>query len=77
MGKRGITVRHIGRSWPGMQPVIEEACPCEQAPCGLVSDDRISPLCGQHPVEAMRSIRQTHRAEECPGIPLHTIGKVG
>jgi hypothetical protein len=57
---------HIGRSWPGMGTPMEDQCPCPKAPCGLVSTDGMSPDCDQHPLGAIRTIRQSHRAEDCP-----------
>jgi hypothetical protein len=54
---------HIGRSWNGHY--LEDACPCQQAPCGLVAV--VSPGCSQHAPEATKTIRQRHLAEDCPG----------
>lgn len=55
---------HFGRSFEGHW--IEDACVCEQEPCGLISDDRRNPDCDQHTM--MKTIRQSHLSEECPGL---------
>lgn len=55
---------HIGRSWHGHG--IEDECPCPKAPCGLVVQDTVVEACDQHPWSACRTIRQSHRADECP-----------
>ena len=56
---------HVGRHWVGHE--IENRCPCVQAACGLVVSGEQAPGCVQHLVD--RSIRQAHRAEDCPGKP--------
>jgi hypothetical protein len=58
---------HLGRAWNGHD--IEDACPCEQAPCGLVVPDPAIP-CDQHnptnyPLSA-RTMRQMHWSSACP-----------
>lgn len=53
---------HIGRAWVGTR--IEDKCPCEKAPCGLVSVPH--PDCDQHTIR--KTIRQSHRAEDCPAL---------
>lgn len=55
---------HMGRSWVGH--AIEDECPCDKAPCGLVDAGRMSPDCDQHPHERTKTIRQMHYAEDCP-----------
>jgi hypothetical protein len=55
---------HIGRSWSGHG--IEDDCPCPKAPCGLVVQETVAETCDQHPLSARRTIRQSHRADECP-----------
>lgn len=55
---------HIGRSFNGTR--LEDNCPCPKAPCGLVIQDEIDPACTEHPGERAKSIRQSHRADECP-----------
>ncbi len=60
----GVDV-HFGRSWSGSP--LEDECPCEQAPCGLVTWSRIDADCPEHAAKAMKSIRQSHRVDECPG----------
>lgn len=58
---------HIGRSWPGMRPEMEEGCPCPKEPCGLVNVSKVVPDCPQHSLNAAKTIRQGHRPEDCPG----------
>ena len=58
-----ITGMHVGRHWTGCD--IEDRCPCDQAPCGLVISGRTDPTCIMH--AAGRSLRQGHPAGECPG----------
>jgi hypothetical protein len=57
---------HIGRSFNGTR--LEDNCPCKKAPCGLVIQDDIDSACTEHPAERAKSIRQSHRAEECPAL---------
>lgn len=58
---------HIGRSWTGHD--LEDNCPCPQAACGLIESGNISADCDQHPLRAYKSIRQGHRAHDCPMLP--------
>lgn len=58
---------HIGRSWTGHH--LEDACPCGKAPCGLVDTMQINEDCDQHTWSAAKSIRQMHRADDCPAQP--------
>ncbi|WP_050987906.1 hypothetical protein [Streptomyces sp. W007] len=58
---------HIGRSWAGPEH-LEALCPCPKAACGLVDRDNMSDVCKQHPPENMKTIRTSHRPEDCPGI---------
>jgi hypothetical protein len=58
---------HIGRSWDGHG--IEDDCPCPKAPCGLVVQETVSEACDQHPLSACRTMRQSHRADQCPAQP--------
>jgi hypothetical protein len=53
---------HIGRAWSGHE--IEDACPCEQEPCGLVATP--DPSCVQH--SRTKTIRQSHRADQCAAL---------
>lgn len=53
---------HAGRAWSGHE--IEDACPCPQEPCGLVSTP--DPDCVQH--SRTKTIRQSHRADQCPAL---------
>ncbi|MFB7479548.1 hypothetical protein ACFUEM_08640 [Streptomyces anulatus] len=57
---------HIGRSWGGPGD-CEALCPCPKAPCGLVDVDNVSEACTQHPPLRCKSIRTSHRPEDCPG----------
>ena len=54
---------HIGRSWSGTR--LEDDCPCEKASCGLVAI--IDDSCSQHSPFAIKTIRQSHAEEDCPG----------
>lgn len=56
---------HVGRSWTGHP--LEDICPCPQEPCGLIDSAKASPDCDQHPWRRAKSMRQGHRAEDCPG----------
>ena len=57
---------HIGRSFVGTR--LEDDCPCPKAPCGLVIMDGLGgdPDCPQHGLAASKTLRQIHRAEDCP-----------
>lgn len=54
---------HIGRSWSGTR--LEDDCPCEKAPCGLVAS--MDDSCPQHSPFAIKTIRQMHTEDNCPG----------
>lgn len=54
---------HTGRSWAGHAK--EDSCPCPKAPCGLA--DGYAPGCPEYDPAATKTIRQRHRAEDCPG----------
>ena len=54
---------HVGRSWTGHQ--LEDDCPCEKAACGLVA--YADPDCPEHDPQAMKTMRQGHKSESCPG----------
>lgn len=60
-----MSVRHIGRSFPGGN-WVEESCPCPQEPCGLIDQDKVDPRCTQHTWSAAKTIRQMHYLEDCP-----------
>lgn len=62
----GFAGMHIGRSWPGMQPDLEDECPCPQEPCGLIAVEKIDPNCPQHG-RGEKTIRASHLPEHCPG----------
>lgn len=54
---------HLGRAWRGHE--IEDACPCEQAPCGLVAF--FTQGCEHHDPAFIKTMRQGHTAGNCPG----------
>jgi hypothetical protein len=64
-----MTEMHIGRSWPGLEPHLENECPCPQEPCGLIAESKIDPDCPQHSWAATKTIRNSHDAGDCPGAP--------
>jgi hypothetical protein len=53
---------HHGRAWVGH--AVEDACPCPQELCGLVSTP--DPNCSEHSLLGMKTIRQSHPAADCP-----------
>lgn len=55
---------HYGRSW--MDTRLEDECPCEKAPCGLVDARFVNPDCLQHPFNRAQTIRQSHNSNSCP-----------
>lgn len=56
---------HIGRSFEGHS--LEDGCPCEKAPCGLVIyPEGIDNACAEHPVYRAKTLRQAHSKERCP-----------
>lgn len=58
---------HIGRSWTGTR--LEDVCPCPKEPCGLVDAEKALESCEQgHHWNRARTIRQSHRSDECPGV---------
>lgn len=56
-------IYHIGRSWSGTK--LEDDCPCEKAPCGLAISRDDS--CPEHSPLAIKTIRQMHTEDNCPG----------
>lgn len=56
-------IYHVGRSWSGTK--LEDDCPCEKAPCGLVAS--MNDSCSQHSPFAIKTIRQMHTENDCPG----------
>ena len=58
---------HVGRNWT--DHAMEDECPCEQAPCGLVDTENTNPECTQHPFGRSKTVRQSHMADECPDAP--------
>ena len=58
---------HFGRSWASHP--LEDACACPKAPCGLISGREINESCPEHALSAMKTIRQSHPEEACPGVP--------
>lgn len=61
---RAFSGNHIGRSWTTHQ--IEDGCPCEKAPCGLVVQDAVTEECREHHWSAAKSMRQSHPVDQCP-----------
>jgi hypothetical protein len=57
---------HVGRAFNNH--IIEDSCICAQEKCGLVNQDIINPHCDQHAITAAKSLRQSHRAEDCPAL---------
>lgn len=57
---------HIGRSFTGN--LLEEHCPCGNAPCGLVDTALIDAECVQHGPSVNRTLRQLHPADACPAV---------
>lgn len=57
---------HMGRSWSGSR--LEDACPCPQEACGLISGRRASPDCDQHRLGSGKTMRQIHVEDKCPGV---------
>ena len=59
---------HVGRAWTGH--LIEDACPCPKAPCGLaISTPGVT--CPEHnPADWIdsKTIRQSHPASDCPAM---------
>ncbi|MDG4832387.1 hypothetical protein O7627_24210 [Solwaraspora sp. WMMD1047] len=56
---------HVGRAFSGN--AVEQGCSCALAPCGLVDASRTDPACLDHPTSRARTMRQIHRASQCPG----------
>lgn len=71
-----MTEHHIGRSFPGLTPDIETACPCPKAPCGLVIREQVTEKCRQHHWSAAKTMRQSHPADRCPGAPAPSMSVV-
>ncbi|SEM70374.1 hypothetical protein [Streptacidiphilus jiangxiensis] len=59
------TRSHIGRAWEDTE--IENVCPCPQEACGLIDPMRAAPECDQHGPGTAKTMRQGHRADQCPG----------
>lgn len=55
---------HFGRSFVGSK--LEEICPCPQEACGLIDEEKVVPECPEHPWGRIKTIRQMHKAEDCP-----------
>lgn len=60
----GADTWHVGRSWTGHR--LEDGCPCSKGACGLAAEP-FDPTCLQHPQARAKTIRQGHRAADCPG----------
>lgn len=61
----GFTDLHISRTFTGHS--VEDACPCPQAPCGLVIVAAIVHTCPQHGKIGRGTILAMHEGEDCPG----------
>lgn len=57
---------HVGRSWEGHP--VEDECPCPKAGCGLVVFVEASPDCREHGFESGKTLRQSHREDQCPAV---------
>ena len=55
---------HMGRSWSGPDPDHFD-CECPRTECGLTTWGEWVPGCPYHGV--MKTIRQSHPADRCPG----------
>jgi hypothetical protein len=53
---------HVGRSWPGMFPDIEQRCPCPKARCGLAAPVA-EIICPEHSGDG--TLRQYHHVDDC------------
>jgi len=56
---------HYGRSFSDTR--LEDVCPCKKEACGLVSVEGVNSDCLEHPMGRMKTIRQAHMTEDCPG----------
>lgn len=71
---------HIGRHWPNAYraeargtndfPTIEAECPCPREPCGCIDVSKVDRGCGQHGVQAEKTMRTMHEDRDCPGAPV-------
>lgn len=57
---------HVGRAFAGNR--VERTCGCQLAACGLVDATGTDPGCPHHPVERGETMRQMHRASQCPAM---------
>ena len=62
---------HVGRSFSGND--IEQTCGCPLTACGLVDTLDLSPECEHHPFSRGKTLRQGHRAEDCPALPVEDL----
>ena len=60
-----LVVWHRGRGWEGHD--LEDSCPCPQEECGLIASTTTTGDCPQHGFAAAKTLRQSHRADQCPG----------
>lgn len=60
-----LVVWHRGRGWEGHD--LEDSCPCPQEECGLIASTTTTGDCPQHGFAAAKTLRQSHRATDCPG----------
>lgn len=49
---------------------IEAGCPCPKAACGAVDTRHTNPACQHHPADRGKTMRQMHRADQCPVKPV-------
>lgn len=57
---------HVGRAFAGNR--LERTCGCKLAACGLVDTSDVDPDCEHHPAERRKTMRQMHRASQCPAL---------
>lgn len=58
---------HIGRAFEGHP--LEDGCPCPQESCGLIDIEKADRDCPQHGFLKAKTMRQGHKAGECPAGP--------
>lgn len=54
---------HVSRGWHGDPPWFMDCCPHE--PCGFTDSDKWTEGCPNH--SFMKTVRNMHRVEDCPG----------
>lgn len=58
-------MQHVGRRWSGPDDIEGYTCDCPKTACGLTEWGKWAEGCEFH--GPMKSIRQSHSAEKCPG----------